>query len=119
MADDTIPPRIATLEQIARSTETALGDIRTDLRGLRSDLTSEIIGVRGQTQVEVTGVRGDMRDMRADMRSQFRWLLGIIIAVLIAQAALWQQVGHLQGQMAAISVQLGDIATLLRQRAGG
>jgi hypothetical protein len=70
-------PRVAVLEQIARSTDTALGEIRSDIR-----------------------------EIRTEMRSQFRWLLGIIIAVLLAQAALWLRIG-------AIGAEVSQIAALL------
>jgi len=61
-----MPTRVAVLEQIARSTDAALGEIRSDVR-----------------------------EIRTEMRSQFRWLLGTIIVVLMAQAALWLRIGAL------------------------
>ena len=90
MADDTIPPRVAVLEQIARDTAATLADIRTD-----------------------------NRDIRSEARSQFRWTLGIIIVVLLAQAALWQQVGRIDGRLDGIGAQLSDIATTLHAKTGG
>jgi len=63
---DDMPTRVAVLEQIARSTDAALGEIRSDVR-----------------------------EIRTEMRSQFRWLLGTIIVVLMAQAALWLRIGAL------------------------
>jgi hypothetical protein len=90
MADNDITPRVAVLEQIARATETALTDIRAELR-----------------------------DQRQAGRTQFHWQLGIIILVLLAQAALWQRVGWLEGQLTGISAQVSEAVSLLHQRAGG
>jgi hypothetical protein len=69
-----------------------------------------------------TEARVEIRRIRPGMRSQFRWLLGIItiiVVVLFAHAALWQQMSRLDSQMTAIGAQVGEIATMLRQRTGG
>lgn len=88
MADENLPLRVAVLEQIARNTDTTLTDIRAEVRDIRSDL----------------------RDIRQAQRTDFRWLLGIILAVLLAQAALWQRVGSFEAQMTAIGTQVNGIA---------
>jgi hypothetical protein len=48
---DDLPERVAVLEQIARETVAGLADIRTELR-----------------------------QMRTEARSDFRWILGIVLA---------------------------------------
>jgi hypothetical protein len=52
------------------------------------------------------------------------WLLfGVVVAivVLLVQAALLQRLWHLEGQVATISAQVSDLATLVRSlpRQGG
>jgi hypothetical protein len=86
--------RVAVLEQIARDTATALADIRTELRGLRTEL------------------REDLRDIRQAQRSDFRWLLGIMLGgfaiMLASQMALWLKLSDL------ISTQDTRLAELAR-----
>lgn len=69
-------------------------------------------------RIDQTLVRIEERINRleTEMRSQFRWLLGIIIVVLLAQGALWLEVGHIGGRLDGISAQLGEITTLLRNQ---
>ena len=57
MADDSIPTRVAVLEQIARETATTLTAIRDEIHDMRSDL----------------------RDIRQDQRSDFRWLFSLML----------------------------------------
>ncbi len=51
------------------SVEARLGEIRTELGELRGEITQ----VRG----DITQVRGEIAQVRIDMRSDFRWLLGV------------------------------------------
>jgi hypothetical protein len=60
MADD-LPPRVAVLEQIARTSETALSDIRAELRGFRGEVAAQL------------------REIRQAQRTDFRWLLGAML----------------------------------------
>jgi hypothetical protein len=94
MPNDDLPSRVAVLEQIARDTATALADIRTELRGLRTEL------------------REDLRDIRQAQRSDFRWLLGIMLGgfaiVLVSQTVFWLKLSDL------ISTQDTRLAELAR-----
>ena len=72
MADEDIALRVAILEQIAKNTETALRDIRTDIRGLRDDIRADIRGLRDDFRADTGDIRTDIRDLRRDMR----WLMG-------------------------------------------
>ena len=73
-----------------------LADIRSDIRTIQSDLQK--LGNRVATLTGMTSVLGVA-----------------IIAILISQFVLWQEVGRLDGRLAGISAQLGEITTLLRQ----
>jgi hypothetical protein len=83
MADESIPARVAVLEEIASTTKAAL------------------------------------TEMRAESKTQFRWLLATIIIVLLSQAALWEQIGTIKGQYTGIGDRLTEITALLRQPAAG
>jgi hypothetical protein len=61
------------LEQTARDTATALGDIRAELRLLR-------IGTQG--------LRSDIQAQGKELRGNFRWLLRFTIAGFVAMFAL-------------------------------
>jgi hypothetical protein len=69
MADDSLPSRVAELEQIARDTAAALADIRTELRGLRSDLHADI-----------NDLHASISGLRQGQRSDMRWLMGLSLA---------------------------------------
>ena len=79
MADD-IEPRVAVLEQIARDTATALGDIHSELRGLRSDLHADIRDLHAS----ISGLRTELGDIRRGQRSDVRWLWGLYLACTAA-----------------------------------
>jgi hypothetical protein len=53
--------RVAVLERIAQETVTALGDIRSELRQMRTDMLAEF------------------RAVRAEGKSDYRWLIGIML----------------------------------------
>jgi hypothetical protein len=67
MADPTILPldhlgeRVAVIEQLARTTQTDVADLRVDLRALRADVSAEF------------------RALRAEMKSDYRWLIGLML----------------------------------------
>lgn len=56
-----LPARVAVLEEIARGTKSALERIERRLDGMATDQNAEF------------------RSLRSDMRSDFRWLLGMMI----------------------------------------
>jgi hypothetical protein len=64
-----------------------LGDIRTEIRGLRSELRSEVGGLRSELRSEVGGLRSEVGELRALM---FRVGVGLIVgfAGMIAAIAV-------------------------------
>lgn len=58
-----LPTRVAVLEQIAKDTQLALVDLRTEVRQGFADL------------------RAEMRQMRTEARTDYRWLLGLMIGM--------------------------------------
>jgi hypothetical protein len=88
------------LERIASDTAATLADIRTDFRDIRADLAR-----LGNRIAALTGITS---------------ILGVaVIAILISQGLLWQQLGRIDGRLDGISAQLSEVTTLLRQRTGG
>jgi hypothetical protein len=59
--DPAMDARVSVLEQIAKSTQAALVELRAEMRQGFSD------------------TRTEMRELRGDARSDFRWLLGIML----------------------------------------
>ena len=58
---DDMPSRVAVLEQIAREVRDGIGDLRAEMRALRTDMQA---GFAAQ---------------RAESRADYRWLLGIML----------------------------------------
>lgn len=71
--DPSMEARIAVLEQIARSTEATLKEIRDDLRGMRSDQKTDT----GALRSEIGGLRTDIGSLRDKGISAVKWLLGL------------------------------------------
>ena len=69
--------RVAVLEQIARDTAAALGEIRAELRAMRSDIDHQF-----------GDIRTELRDLRAELNRSVRWLLGLWFASLGAVLAV-------------------------------
>jgi hypothetical protein len=74
-----IDRRVAVLEQIARDTATALGDIRAELRLLRT---------------ETQGLRSDIQEQGKELRGDFRWLFRFTIAGFVGMFALLAHGSH-------------------------
>ena len=62
--DPGMEARIAVLEQIAKDTRDSIADLR---------------GIRGDIQGFRKEVADEIRDLRRDARSDYRWLLGIML----------------------------------------
>ncbi|MBL8924791.1 MAG: hypothetical protein JNM77_00930 [Pseudonocardia sp.] len=60
---------------LAGGADRDVGEIRTELRALRSEMRSEFVDVRAEMRSEFVDVRAEMRsefvDVRAEMRSEF------------------------------------------------
>jgi hypothetical protein len=76
MSELHIDRRLAVLEQIAHDTATALSDIRAELRLVRT---------------EMQGLRSDMQRQMDGLRSEFRWLLRLMIGGFVGT---WVLLGH-------------------------
>lgn len=80
--------RVAVLEQIAKETRDALAGLRTDLR-------AEVGGLRTEMTAMRTELKGEIAGLRSDGRTDFRWLLtlmlgfGIGILGLLAKGFHW------------------------------
>jgi predicted esterase YcpF (UPF0227 family) len=60
--------RVAVLEEIASSTKQVLADLRTEMRQGFAEM-----------RTEMRDMRTEMRDIRTEHRSDYRWLLGIML----------------------------------------
>lgn len=58
-----LEPRVAVLEKIASTNETAIADLRAELRAFRAEM-----------QAFWTEIYAELRAIRAEHRSDFRWL---------------------------------------------
>jgi hypothetical protein len=84
---DDMPSRVAVLEQIARETHDAIGELRAEMQALRADIAAEM-----------RATRADMAAMRAEARADYRWLPVIMLAgfgtMLAAYGALLAVMAH-------------------------
>ncbi len=71
--DPGVEARVAVLEQIAKDTRDSIADMRTEMR-------QGFAGMR----TEMRDIRTEMVDLRRDARSDYRWLLGLMIGGLAA-----------------------------------
>src|SRR5688572_15665438 len=59
-------------------------EMRSEFSAVRAEFRSEFVAVRG----EFSSVRGDSAEIRAEMNTQFRWIMGGIgsaaLAILVA-----------------------------------
>ena len=70
---DNIESRTVILEQIARSTEAILGEMRTDIREMRGEMRSDIRGIRDRQD-------SDFRALIDRQDRQLYWLFGVYLA---------------------------------------
>jgi len=93
--DPNLNARLAVLEEIAAATKTGLADIRAELRAQRGEIRDELREMRTETVSGFDTVRSEQRAMRTDLgtelremrtaqRSDFRWLLGIMLGGFVA-----------------------------------
>lgn len=74
-------PRVAVLEQIAKSTEASLREIKDELRATRSDLGQKFDALR-------TDVEKKSSDHRDRQERDFRLVFGALIAVALTLAGI-------------------------------
>ncbi len=60
--------RVAVLEEIASSTKQGFAEMRTEMRQGFAEM-----------RTEMRDMRSEMRDIRTEHRSDYRWLLGIML----------------------------------------
>jgi len=70
-----------------QSVENRLGQLDAHLL----DVRREIAGLRTDTRADITDLRGDVGRLRSEMGMQFRWLLGVLVAVFGALLAVMAQ----------------------------
>ena len=89
---ETIDARVAVLEQIAKDTRDALIGIRSDMKDMRTEIKAhieavrteikaDIEAVRTEIKADIGGIRIEIKGLRSEARGDFRWLLGLIIAL--------------------------------------
>lgn len=73
-----LPTRVAVLEQIAKSTEASLGEIKADLRAMRGDLNGKIDKVddrmRAETRWLLVTMFAGFASLVGIMAKGFKWL---------------------------------------------
>lgn len=76
--------RLAVLEQIARSTDAVLKEIRDDIRGMRVDQRADTSLLRSELKAEAVSLQSDISALRKDGISAVTWLLGLGASGFIA-----------------------------------
>ena len=71
--------RVAVLEEIASSTKQGLADLRTEMRQGFAEMRTEMRQGFAEMRTEMRDMRSEMRDIRTEHRSDYRWLLGIML----------------------------------------
>lgn len=75
---ESVEERVAYLEGRMEDYTVLIADIRTGMRGLRSDM------------------RAEMSELRQRLDRHFTWLVGVLVGVLLALVGLALQVARLQ-----------------------
>jgi hypothetical protein len=70
--DRNLSARVAVLEEIAGATKDVLVDLRDQIHTLRAEHGAEMRSLRA-------GVAALLHELRAAQRTDFRWLLGVIL----------------------------------------
>jgi len=93
--DPNLNARLAVLEEIAAATKAGLIDMRAEIRSLRGEIRDELREMRTETVSGFDTLRSEHRAMRTDLgtelremrsaqRSDFHWLLGIMLGGFLA-----------------------------------
>jgi hypothetical protein len=70
-APNDLPARVAVLEHIAKETGESIADLHTEMR--------QGFAMRAEMRQGFADLRTEMRLIRTDARSDFRWMLGIML----------------------------------------
>jgi hypothetical protein len=87
-----------------------LTTIRDDLHGFRAELRGDLATLRADTAHGFEVSRADttrgFETARSNACSDFRWIIGIMLAsvfaILASPGALWQQLGKVKGQVSVL-----------------
>jgi len=80
--------RVAVLEEIAKSNKESLGEIKSELRGMRGEVNADLREVRGELQGGLRGVRSAHdRDFRITFAAIIAATLGL--AWMLAHSLHW------------------------------
>ncbi len=77
MSAESLEIRMARLEGAYEQIERRLSTLEAGLRDLRREMVAEF-----------AGVRGEITELRSEMRQQFSWVVGLIIATILIPIAL-------------------------------
>ena len=69
-----MPTRVAVLEQITKETRDALTDLRTEVRQGFTDMRSEM-------RQGFADMRAETRAIRSEARTDYRWLLSLMLGM--------------------------------------
>jgi hypothetical protein len=67
---------------------TLRADVRADISAVRTDFRSDMATLRADWRADMSGLREEIRDNRREHRSDFRWLLGIMLAGFVGLAGM-------------------------------
>jgi hypothetical protein len=83
--------RVARLEERFDGVAVAIADLKQAVNKLDAHMEAGFAEVRNEFRVEFCSIRTDSTEMRAEMNTQFRWIMGSIgsaaLAILVAVLA--------------------------------
>lgn len=79
-----------------------IDDLRTEIRGVRSEMGTEIRGVRSEMRTDIQGVQAELSDLRSEMRTDIQ-------GVQTELSDLRKDVSGLQIEMGKATTDLGWI----------
>jgi hypothetical protein len=80
MGADAFEPHMSHIEGAFEQMDKRLGSVEARLGSVEARLGS----IETQVQSFRTEAHGDIRELRAEMREQFRWLLGLLVLAILA-----------------------------------
>jgi hypothetical protein len=84
--------RVSRLETFVEAMRGDIADIRQELRTLRTEMRNEI-----------SSVRGELSSMRGELATNFRWLVGLLLTLMLAMiggfAAVYTQIATILARL--------------------
>ena len=87
--------RVSRPEATAEATRADIADIRGELRGIRAEMRTELSGMR----IEIAGVRTEIAGVRSESATMFRWIIGLMLAMMGGFAALYTQLATILARL--------------------